>query len=129
MKIYCNDDAMNTTATTLSKFAGKDVWVRLTHMGPGRYPFYAKIFSVEDLGVMELAKLPAWWTKCVDGKDMEIDSTDLSNIQDRLSNSTASNSRYHIRDAVDYFYVCTPLDIMTTNEMYEVLDTCVLVED
>lgn len=125
MKIYCNDDAMDTTATTLSKFAGKDVWVRLTHKGMDRYPFYAKIFSVEDLGVMEIAKLPSWWTRHIDGKDMEIDSTDLSNIHGRLSNSAA----YYIRDAVDYYYVCTPLDIMTTNEMYDVLDACILVED
>lgn len=125
MKIYCSDDAVDKTAAALSQFAGKDVWVRLTHKGLDRYPFYAKIFSVEDLGVMEIAKLPSWWTSCVDGKDLEIDSHDLSNIQDRLSNSAA----YYIRDAVDYFYVCTPLDIMTTNEMYDVLDTCILVED
>jgi len=125
MKIYCNDDAVDTTATTLSKFAGKDVWVRLARKDFYNYSFYAKIFSVEDLGVMELAKLPVWWTRCVDGKDLEIDSHDLSNIQDRLSNSAA----YYIRDAVEYFSVCPPLDIMTTNEMYEVLDTCVLVED
>jgi hypothetical protein len=125
MKIYCNDDVMDKTATTLSQLAGKDVWVRLAHKGMDRYSFYAKIFSVEDFGIMEAAKLPSWWTRCVDGKDLEIDSHDLSNIQDRLSNSAA----HYIRDAVDYYYVCTPLDIMTTNEMYEVLDTCVLVED
>lgn len=122
---FINDDAMDTTATTLSKFAGKDVWVRLARRDRYSYQFYAKIFSVEDLGIMELAKLPVWWTMRVDGKDMEIDSHDLSNIQGRLSNSAA----HYIRDAVDYYYVCTPLDIMTTNEMYDVLDTCVLVGD
>ena len=74
---------------------------------------------------MQIDRLPSWWSSYVNGIDIEIYKDDYSIISDILNGDTILRSD----ENANIYEICTPLDIMTTEEMREILDSCHIIED
>ena len=127
MKIYSNSDNYYRMKQLFQELAGQDVWVLVE--GNYGYKYYIKVVNFYDakpFSIIKYNRLPTWWTDVLT-KGYEMDRVDHKKITKVLNGTAYNGDLFH--DEIDLFTVCDPVEIMTTEEMQEILDNQPLVDE
>ena len=109
------------------EIAGQDIWVLVE--GNYGYCYYIKVVNFYDakpFPIIRYNRLPTWWTDVLFEGD-EMDRVDYNTIDSILNGTNRNGSLF--RDEIDLFTICEPFEILTTEEMRELLNSQHSVEE
>lgn len=105
----------------LHEICGEDIWLNIIE--DGGYTSFTKILNIYN-NVITVNQLPLWWTDYISASDNNIERSRYNHIDYSLQGLTPILTLY-----TGDFVVSEPVELMTTEEMREVLDSCTVIDD
>lgn len=106
MKIYCNKRNDMTTYTTLEKFCGKALWIKVLRIdGPSPFTLWHKIYDINDLNIIEFSEI------------LDSDSYPLSELERDMKDRFREGYNNYIKQ----YRISRPLEVYTVDDLKEML--------
>lgn len=108
------------------EIADKPIWVAVK--GNSYFAYYIRVMCVyerpDSIDEILVKRFPGWWTSYIHNtaNNSDLEPEDYEIIDDTL----VGLSKPHIHE-VDFYEICEPLELLTTNEMRDILESLPII--